>query len=128
MKRVTLPRLRWLAIAAYLGLLALVIAWEGFVAPSRYAPPAFWTLLKALPLIAPLYFLWREKANAYLIAGLLVLLYFIEGVVVSFSERQTPGLSPLLACALLEVTLSVVFVFSAMLYVRGQALMTRNHV
>jgi len=70
-------------------------------------------MLKALPLLLPLFGILRGKIYTYRWAPLLVLAYFCEGIVRAWSER---GLSRGLAIA--EIMLAMAFVVAASLYVR----------
>lgn len=109
-----------LALGAYLGLIALTLAWEGWLAPAPKFPPGFWLTLKALPLLFPLFGLLHGKAYTYAWASLLILVYFIEGVVLSVTHRYEPwALHSTLPYAALETLLCVVFFFSALLYARA---------
>ena len=94
------------ALISLLLLIALCLAWEIRLAPIR--PGGSWLMLKALPLLLPLFGLLRAQRRAFQWASFLSLAYFTEGVVRSWSER---GLSQQLA--LVEVGLSVAFFFCA---------------
>ena len=72
------------SIVALLLLIALCLAWELFLAPLR--PGGSWLVLKALPLLLPLRGLLRGNRYTCQWASLLVLAYFVEGVVRTFSE------------------------------------------
>lgn len=113
-------RLYALAIASYLGLLALVVAWEAWLAPPTPVPRAFWLGLKALPLLVPLYPLLRGSARAQVLAALLVLLYFSEGVAVTYAESRRENW-PGAAYGLAEIILAVLFIVSATFYARVNA-------
>ena len=70
-------------------------------------------MLKAVPLLIPLFGILRGKRYTYQWASMFVLFYFAEGVVRAWSER---GLSASLALA--EVVLSVSFFLAAIFFVR----------
>ena len=70
-------------------------------------------MLKALPLLIPLFGILRGKRYTYQWASMFILLYFTEGVVRAWSDR---GLSASLALA--EVVLSVSFFIAAIYYAR----------
>lgn len=115
-------RVQRLALASYLALLALTVAWEGWLAPVPNSPPGFWLTVKALPLLLPLFGLLHGKARSYAWASLLLLLYLTEGLVLLWTERTlgfTRGSA--LPWALLETLLSLVFIIAAALYIRGRA-------
>ena len=101
----------YLAIASLVGLIALCIAWEAFLAPLR--PGGSWLMLKAVPLLIPLFGILRGKRYTYQWASMFVLFYFSEGVVRAWSDR---GMSAKLALA--EVLLSVIFFLAAIYYAR----------
>ncbi|MBM3352984.1 MAG: DUF2069 domain-containing protein [Betaproteobacteria bacterium] len=108
--------LRRAASAALVGLLALCVAWELWLAPLR--PGGSWLVLKALPLLAPLFGVLRGRRYTYQWASMFILAYFCEGVMRAWGDR---GLSQQLA--LLEVALSLIFFAAAVAYAR----LTRQH-
>jgi len=99
---------RVLAVGSLLGLIALGLAWELFLAPIR--PGGSWLALKVLPLCLPLAGLLKNRMYTYRWVSLMVWLYFTEGAVRAYSDKP-PGnylamievalcLSLFLACAL----------------------------
>src|SRR5512132_154807 len=54
---------RWLAVASLLGLIALGLAWELWLAPLR--PGGSWVAVKVLPLCFPLAGLLRNRMYTY---------------------------------------------------------------
>jgi len=107
----TLNALRIVAALGLAGLCALCLAWELWLAPIR--PGGSLLALKALPLAAALYGIVRGARYTYQWSAMLVLAYFVEGVMRGWSER---GLSQRLA--LVEIALSVVFFVCAVAYAR----------
>lgn len=99
---------RYAASASLIALIALCVAWEAALAPIR--PGGSWLMLKALPLLLPLFGILRGKRYTYQWASMFVLFYFTEGVVRSWSDK---GFTQ--ALALGEVALTVVF-FTAAIY------------
>jgi len=75
-------------------------------------------MLKALPLLLPLFGILRGKRYTYQWASMLILFYFTEGVVRAWSDT---GLSSQLA--LCEVVLSLIFFVCAIFYAK----LTRNN-
>ena len=106
------------ALGAYLALIGLCILWEGGFAPSPYAP-RFWFAIKVLPLVVLLYGLVRGAAKAYAFAGVLVLLYFSEGVVLSYVHVDARwSWTGVRFFAALEIVLTLGFFFAAAWYLR----------
>jgi len=103
--------MHWLAIASLVAMIGLCLLWEGWVAPIRPGGSAL--MLKALPLLAPLFGILRGRVYTYQWTPVLALAYFIEGVVRAWSER---GVSQQLAIA--EIALSMALFWSCVLYVR----------
>jgi uncharacterized membrane protein len=106
-----IARLHVLSIASLIALIALCLAWEAWLAPLKPGGSAL--LLKAVPLLFPLFGILHGKRYTYQWGVLLIWLYFTEGVVRVWSDR---GLAAQLAGA--EIVLSLVFFFSAGLYAR----------
>lgn len=93
------------------GLIALCLAWELWLAPLR--PGGSLMALKALPLALPLVGIISGNRYTYQWAAMLILVYFAEGVTRAWSER---GLSQWLAST--EILLSLAFFAAAVSYVR----------
>lgn len=108
-KQVRLTRL--LAVGSLLGLIALGLAWELFLAPLR--PGGSWLALKVLPLCIPLPGLLKNRMYTYRWVSLVVWLYFIEGVVRASGDRP-PGNF----LAMLEVLLCLTLFTACVLHVR----------
>lgn len=106
-----LTLLRLSASTSLIGLIVLCLGWEIFWAPLRAGGSLLF--LKSLPLLAPLFGILRGKRYTYQWSGMLVLCYFTEGVVRSWSEH---GLGR--ALALSEVVLSVVFFASVIVFAK----------
>ncbi len=97
--------------ASLIALIALCVAWELWLAPQRAG--GSWLVLKALPLLIPLFGILRGKVYTHRWMTLLIIVYFVEGVVRACTDK---GLSAQLAGV--EIALSVVLFTSAILYVR----------
>jgi uncharacterized membrane protein len=118
----TANQLYYAALCCYLLLLLLCVLWEGWLAPSSYAPPVVWLSFKSIPLLLPLFGLLHGKTYTYGWASMLILAYFSEGVIVAFSERhQGLSLDGPVPYALAEVVLSLTFVACAAGYIRSSA-------
>ena len=102
---------RALAVASLLGLIALGLAWELWLAPLR--PGGSWLALKVLPLCLPLAGLLKNRMYTYRWLSLLVWLYFAEGVVRASSEAAPGAL-----LAGLQVALSLILFSACAMHVR----------
>lgn len=100
---------RAVAVASLLGLIALGLLWELWLAPTGSGMLAF----KVLPLALPLAGLLKRRMYTYRWVSLLVWLYFIEGVVRASGDR---GLSAWLAG--LEIVLCLTLFAACALHVR----------
>ena len=89
---------RVVAVSSLLGLIALGLAWELWLAPTGRGTLA----LKVLPLVLPLAGLLKHRLYTYRWVSLMVWLYFIEGSVRATSER-----GPAVPLAWTEVLLCV---------------------
>ena len=106
-----LNRLHAVTVASLTALIALCVAWELWIAPLR--PGGSWMVLKALPLLAPLFGILNRRIYTFRWSAMLVILYFVEGVVRLYAES---GLSAGLAA--LELAFALLFVAAATAYVR----------
>ncbi len=102
---------RWLAVGSLLGLIALCLAWELWLAPLR--PGGSWLVLKALPLCLPLAGLLKRRMYTYRWVSLVVWLYFTEGVVRAWSDKA-PGNW----LAMVEIFLCLLLFIACALHVR----------
>jgi uncharacterized membrane protein len=103
------------AVASLTALIALSVAWELWLAPLR--PGGSWMVLKAVPLLAPLFGILHGRTYTFRWATLLMVVYFVEGCMRAYAEH---GLAAGLAAA--EVALSLMFIVAAVVYVRSRAL------
>lgn len=99
------------ACASLIALILLCLAWEGWLAPLRSGGSLL--ILKAVPLLFPLFGILRGKRYTYQWSSMFILLWFTEGAVRAWSDE---GLSAGLAMA--EIALSLTFFFSAIFYAR----------
>ena len=95
-----------------IALIALCVAWELWLAPQRAG--GSWLVLKALPLLIPLFGILRGKVYTHRWITLFIIVYFVEGVVRACTDK---GLSAQLAG--IEIALTVVLFASAIFYVRS---------
>lgn len=108
-------RARTAAIAAAACLIALIllcVAWELFAAPVR--PGGSWLVLKAVPLLVPLFGVLHGRRYTFQWTTLLIWFYFAEGVVRAWSDT---GMSARLAIA--EVALALGYFVADVVFVRS---------
>ncbi len=108
----TNPVLRHGASVSLIALIALCLAWELWIAPLK--PGGSLLALKALPLLFPLRGVLKGSLYTLQWAAMLVLLYFMEGVVRAWSDPSPASA----VMAGLEIALSLVFYLCAIFYVR----------
>ena len=106
-----LSRLNAGAVFCLTALIGLCIAWELWLAPLR--PGGSWLVLKALPLLAPLFGILHGKVYTFRWSAMLVLGYFLEGAVRAYADSGTSAL-----LAGIELILALSFVALAVAYVR----------
>ena len=99
------------AVAALLGLIAVSLAWELWLAPLR--PGGSWLALKALPLCLPLAGILKGRIYTYQYSCMLVLFYFAEAVVRLFDATVASR-----ACAAVALLCSTVFFVACLAFVR----------
>ena len=104
-------RFNLLAALSLIGLIALCLAWELWLAPLR--PGGSWLVLKTLPLLAPLFGIVRGKRYTHQWASLLILLYVAEGSARIMSERGTAA-----DLAAIELVLATLFFAGTVAYAR----------
>jgi uncharacterized membrane protein len=104
-----LLRVRALAVASLLALIALGLAWELWLAPTGNRTLA----LKVLPLAAALAGLLKFRLVTYRWLSLLVWVYFTEGVV-----RATSGGGTSVALAAAEIVLCLLLFAACVMHVR----------
>jgi uncharacterized membrane protein len=104
-----LQRVRVLAVAALLGLIALGLVWELWLAPTGNRTLA----LKVLPLAFALVGILKFRMATYRWVSLLVWVYFAEGVVRATTERGI-----VVALATLEIGLCLLLFAVCVMHVR----------
>lgn len=100
------------AIVSLVLLIAWLVAWELVIAPLH--PGGSLLVVKALPLLIPLRGVVKRDIYTLQWSAMVILLYFIEGVVRAWSD--TAPLSRLMAYG--EIALVCVFFACALLYLR----------
>jgi uncharacterized membrane protein len=99
------------AACSLIALIFLCLAWETILAPLK--PGGSLLILKAVPLLLPLFGILKGRRYTYQWASMFILLYFTEGCVRAWSET---GLSVKLA--LIEVVLSLIFFVCTIYYAK----------
>jgi len=102
--------LQAIASASLIALIFLCLLWESILAPIR--PGGSLLMLKALPLLVPLFGILRGRIYTFQWTSLMVLAYFCEGIVRAWSEHGAGR-----SLALAEIALSMTLFTSAVLYV-----------
>jgi uncharacterized membrane protein len=100
------------ASATLIALILLCVAWELFLAPLR--PGGSWLVLKALPLLAPLFGVLHGRRYTYKWSTLLIWLYVAEGAARLYTDT---GMSALLAG--LELVLALAYFAAAVVFLRS---------
>ncbi|KGF31799.1 MULTISPECIES: DUF2069 domain-containing protein [Oligella] len=106
------PHYRYIAFIGTALLFILCVLWEWILSPVE--PGGTLLVLKALPLLFPLYGLWRGSLYTMQWTSMMILLYLMEGVVRWMSDTTT--LSQQLA--LVETLLAMIVFFATIMYVR----------
>ena len=100
-----------LASSSLLALILLSLLWELWLAPLH--PGGSWLVVKVIPLLLPVAGILKGRRYTYQWSSMLILLYFIEGVVRMFSNTGlTSGL------ARVETGLALMFFLAAMFYAK----------
>ncbi len=99
------------ASVSLVALIALCVAWELVLAPLR--PHGSWLVLKVIPLLLSLRGVLKRDNYTLQWSSMLILLYFMEGIVRATSDK---GLSATLGWV--EVALTCIFFFCSISYLR----------
>ena len=102
----------WGAIGSLATLIVWCVLWESVLAPLH--PGGSWVVLKALPLLIPLAGVIRRDVYTLQWSSMLILLYFTEGVVRGYSDRNP--LSSFLGWG--EAAIVCVYFLCSVLYLR----------
>ena len=109
------PRLiQTLQFGASLSLILLIVlclAWEGFLAPLK--PHGSNLILKAVPLLLPLFGVLKGRRYTYQWSSMFILIYFTEGAVRAWSDQDLSA-----QLALMEVLLSLIYFGCAIFYAK----------
>ena len=77
----------WGALGSLVLLIVWCVAWELALAPLK--PGGSWLVLKAAPLLLPLYGVFKRDIYTLQWTSMMILLYFTEGVVRGWSDKGT---------------------------------------
>ncbi|USX11950.1 DUF2069 domain-containing protein [Oxalobacteraceae bacterium OTU3CAMAD1] len=102
----------WGAIGSLGLLIVWCVLWEMVLAPLK--PGGSWLVLKAAPLLLPLYGVWKRDIYTLQWTSMMILLYFTEGVVRGWSDKDE--LSSWLAWG--EAAIVCVYFVCAIMYLR----------
>ncbi len=118
-KQERLRLLQTLSVASFICLTIDVLVWESWGSPPAQVSVYFGLTMKLLPLLLVLVPIWRGNAQVYMWVSLLMLLYLMEGLVLSYSEFQYGwGLHNELLYAVIELGFSAAFIFFAGSYIK----------
>jgi uncharacterized membrane protein len=112
--RATAHRCNLIAIVSLLSLITLCIVWELWIAPLR--PGGSLLVLKALPLLTPLFGLLHARRYTHQWSTLLIQLYLLEGL-----TRATSDAGMMRWMALIEVALAAIFLVATVCFARQTA-------
>lgn len=106
------PKDHWRLIAwfSWFSLVVLCVLWESILAPIK--PGGSWAVIKVIPMLFALKGIWQAKNYTMQWSSMLVMLYFIEGVV----RLNDSGLSAVMAGS--EIVLSLIAYFSLLAYLK----------
>ena len=108
----TADRSRILASTSLIALIALCLAWEGWLAPLR--PGGSWLILKGAFLLFPLFGILHGRRYTYKWMSLFIQFYLLEGLVRATSDT---GLTRWLATG--QTLLAALLFVSVILFIRA---------
>lgn len=103
----------WLTLTGYLGIMVLLVAWYGWLAPPEVLPANVVIVALALPLFAPLRGMLHGRPYTVAWSLFISLIYFIHGTVEAWSSEAARWL------ALLEVLLSLLWMAAGTAFIRA---------
>lgn len=107
---------RLVSLAAYLGLIAWVMAWIVFLGDVAREHISLWLLLTVTPLLLPLRGVLAGRDKALVWGTLVALLYALHGGMVAWTDPPQRWLG------LTEAALSLTYLVSASYFIRWRAL------
>lgn len=102
-------KLFFIAAVSLVGLILLNLIWEIFFNP--WSPDGSWMVVKSIILLLPLRGILKKNRRTFQWSSMIILLFFVEGVVRFYSES---GFSELFAFG--QILLSLTFFLSAIFY------------
>ena len=103
----------WASVACLVALIVLCVAWELFLAPLK--PGGSWLVLKALPLLAPLFGVLRGRRYTFQWSTLLIWPYAAEGAARAWTDG---GIASALAAT--ELLLALAYFAASVIYLRAK--------
>ena len=100
-----------ISIFALMGLIIINLIWEIFYHPIR--EEGSWLVIKSAILLLPLKGIMQKKMYTYRWSGMLIMLFFIEGLVRFYSEAE-----PSKWFALSEIIFSVIYLLAICMFVK----------
>ncbi len=102
-----------LTLFGYFGIMALLLAWYGWLVPTSVIPTQLALVVLGLPLFAPLRGMLHARRYTVAWSLYLCLLYFTHGIVEAYSNIDARGL------ALTEVALSLCWLVGGIGFIRA---------
>ena len=106
-----------ITVVSYFGLLALLSSWIIYFDPPKNSTTSLALIFVLTPLLIALRGILNGKRYTYAWSSMLILFYFMHGVVEAWANE----LQIIKTLALIEVFLSVVFFIGAILFVRHKS-------
>lgn len=101
-----------ITLTAYLGIMTLIPAWYGWLAPAQLISPTAMILMLALPMFTALRGLLHGRVYTFTWSLFLALLYFSHGVIEAWTNE------PARMLAVIEILLSLCWLGAGIMYVR----------
>jgi uncharacterized membrane protein len=105
---------RLIASTSLVALVVLCVVWELWLAPLR--PGGSWLVLKAAPLLFPLFGILHGRRYTYQWSSLLIQIYLLEGL-----ARATSDSGLMQTLAIIEVAIALAFFAATLAYAQVTA-------
>ena len=106
-----------LTLTGYFGMLILLASWIIYFAPPKNATTSLALIFILSPLLIALRGLLNGKRYTYAWSSMLILFYFMHGVIEAWANESTT----IKNLALVEVAFSVIFFIGAIFYVKHKS-------